>query len=362
MRPVIRLEAPILQIRDIPAGASVGYGASFVAARPSRIATIAVGYADGYLRSLSGRGVAAYRDMILPMVGRVSMDLITLDVTDALGLAPGDRVTPRLRGGLSLAAILDPVAALGRAVLGALQRIGAVVLFALEGISHLLRPPFYGRLFLRHVVEIGYFSLPVVALTAFFTGMVLALQTYTGFARFNAEGAVANVVVLSITRELGPVIAGLMVAGRIGAAFAAEIGTMRVTDQIDALTTLSTNPMKYLVAPRLLAGAIALPFLVLIADTLGVMGGWLIGTAKLGFSSAGYLRATLDFMQTMDVVSGLVKASVFGFVIALMGCWCGYNSKGGAQGVGAAATSAVVTSSILILALDYIITEMFFAR
>jgi phospholipid/cholesterol/gamma-HCH transport system permease protein len=236
------------------------------------------------------------------------------------------------------------------------------VLFALEGVSHLFRPPFYGRIFLRHVVEIGYFSLPVVALTAFFTGMVLALQTYTGFARFNAEGAVANVVVLSITRELGPVIAGLMVAGRIGAAFAAEIGTMRVTDQIDALTTLSTNPMKYLVAPRLLAGAIALPFLVLIADTLGVMGGWLIGTAKLGFSSAGYLRATLDFMQTMDVISGLVKASVFGFIIALMGCWCGYSSKGGAQGVGAAATSAVVTSSILILALDYIITEMFFAR
>ena len=247
-------------------------------------------------------------------------------------------------------------------MLGALQGVGAVVLFALEGVSHLFRPPFYSRLFLRHVVEIGYYSLPVVALTAIFTGMVLALQTYTGFARFNAEGAVANVVVLSITRELGPVIAGLMVAGRIGASFAAEIGTMRVTDQIDALTTLSTNPMKYLVAPRLLAGTVALPFLVLIADILGVMGGWLIGTAKLGFSSAGYLRATLDFMQTMDVVSGLVKASVFGFVIALMGCWCGYNSRGGAQGVGAAATSAVVISSILILALDYIITEMFFAR
>ena len=261
-----------------------------------------------------------------------------------------------------MAAILDPIAALGRAVLGALQGVGAVVLFALEGVSHLFRPPFYSRLFLRHVVEIGYYSLPVVALTAIFTGMVLALQTYTGFARFNAEGAVANVVVLSITRELGPVIAGLMVAGRIGASFAAEIGTMRVTDQIDALTTLSTNPMKYLVAPRLLAGTVALPFLVLIADILGVMGGWLIGTAKLGFSSAGYLRATLDFMQTMDVVSGLVKASVFGFVIALMGCWCGYNSRGGAQGVGAAATSAVVISSILILALDYIITEMFFAR
>lgn len=261
-----------------------------------------------------------------------------------------------------MGAILNPVAALGRGVLGALQATGALVLFALQGISHLFRPPFYGRLFLRHVIEIGYFSLPVVAMTAIFTGMVLALQTYTGFARFNAEGAVANVVVLSITRELGPVIAGLMVAGRIGASFAAEIGTMRVTDQIDALTTLSTNPMKYLVAPRLLAGTVALPFLVLIADILGVMGGWLIGTAKLGFSSAGYLRATLDFMQTMDVVSGLVKAAVFGFLIALMGCWCGYNSKGGAQGVGAATTSAVVISSILILALDYIITEMFFAR
>ncbi|MEY4793071.1 MAG: hypothetical protein RL724_7 [Pseudomonadota bacterium] len=261
-----------------------------------------------------------------------------------------------------MGAILNPVAALGRGVLGALQATGALVLFALQGISHLFRPPFYGRLFLRHVIEIGYFSLPVVAMTAIFTGMVLALQTYTGFARFNAEGAVANVVVLSITRELGPVIAGLMVAGRIGASFAAEIGTMRVTDQIDALTTLSTNPMKYLVAPRLLAGTVALPFLVLIADILGVMGGWLIGTAKLGFSSAGYLRATLDFMQTMDVVSGLVKAAVFGFLIALMGCWCGYNSRGGAQGVGAATTSAVVISSILILALDYIITEMFFAR
>jgi phospholipid/cholesterol/gamma-HCH transport system permease protein len=261
-----------------------------------------------------------------------------------------------------LGAILNPIAALGRGVLGALQATGALVLFALEGVSHLFRPPFYGRLFLRHVIEIGYFSLPVVALTATFTGMVLALQTYTGFARFNAEGAVANVVVLSITRELGPVIAGLMVAGRIGASFAAEIGTMRVTDQIDALATLSTNPMKYLVAPRLLAGAISLPFLVLIADILGVMGGWLIGAAKLGFSSAGYLRATMDFVQTMDVVSGLVKAAVFGFLIALMGCWCGYNSRGGAQGVGAATTSAVVASSILILVLDYIITEMFFAR
>lgn len=259
-------------------------------------------------------------------------------------------------------ALLTPVAAIGRGVIGACRTVGAVTLFALHALLLALRPPFHWRLFLRHFIEIAYFSLPVVALTAVFTGMVLALQSYTGFARFNAEGAVANVVVISITRELGPVIGSLMVAGRIGAAFAAEIGTMRVTDQIDALTTLSTNPVQYLVTPRLIAGILALPLLVLVADVLGIMGGWMIGTAKLGFTSAAYLRATFDFIQAMDVVSGLVKAAAFGFVIALMGCWCGYNSRGGAQGVGAATTAAVVSSSILILALDYVLTEMFFAR
>jgi phospholipid/cholesterol/gamma-HCH transport system permease protein len=262
-----------------------------------------------------------------------------------------------------MAAILfDPLAALGRGTLGACRTVGDVALFALEGVSHLVRPPFYGRLFWRAFLEVAWFSLPVVALTAVFTGMVLALQSYTGFARFNAQSAIASVVVISLVRELGPVLAALMVAGRIGASFAAEIGTMRVTDQIDALTTLSTNPMKYLVAPRLLAATIALPLLVLVADVLGVMGGWLIGTLKLGFVSAAYLKSTFDFLQTGDVVSGLVKAAVFGFIIALMGTWCGYRSKGGAQGVGGATTAAVVASSILILALDYMLTEIFFAQ
>jgi phospholipid/cholesterol/gamma-HCH transport system permease protein len=258
--------------------------------------------------------------------------------------------------------LLNFLAGLGRGVLGACRSAGAIALFALEGVTHLVRPPFYPRLIGRAFVEIAYFSLPVVSLTAVFTGMVLALQSYSGFSRFGAESAVANVVVLSITRELGPVLAGLMVAGRIGAAFAAEIGTMRVTDQIDALTTLSTNPMKYLVAPRLLAGTLAMPLLVVVADILGVMGGWLIGTTKLGFGSASYLNATLNFMEPLDVISGLVKAAVFGFLVALMGSYHGYNSKGGAQGVGAATTAAVVSSSILILALDYVLTEMFFAR
>ncbi len=258
--------------------------------------------------------------------------------------------------------LLDAIAALGRAVIAAVQGTGSLALFALTGISHLVRPPFYGRMFARAMLEIGYLSLPVVALTAIFTGMVLALQSYLGFSRFSAQSATANVVVLSITRELGPVLAGLMVAGRIGAAMAAEIGTMRVTDQIDALSTLSTDPMKYLVAPRLLAGVIALPFLVVIADILGVMGGFIIAILKLGFGAELYLHNTFSFMQTMDVVSGLVKAAVFGFLIALMGCYQGYRSRGGAQGVGAATTAAVVGASILILAFDYVLTELFFAR
>jgi phospholipid/cholesterol/gamma-HCH transport system permease protein len=258
--------------------------------------------------------------------------------------------------------LLDPLAALGRATIGLCRGLGAVSLFALEAISHLVRPPFYWRLFWSAFIEVAWFSLPVVALTAVFTGMVLALQSYTGFARFNAQSAIASVVVISLTRELGPVLAALMVAGRIGASFAAEIGTMRVTDQIDALTTLSTNPMKYLVAPRLLAATLAMPLLVLVADVLGVMGGWIIGTYKLGFVSQSYLKSTFDYLEADDVISGLWKAAVFGFVIALMGTWCGYRSKGGAQGVGGATTAAVVASSILILALDYVLTEVFFGQ
>ena len=205
--------------------------------------------------------------------------------------------------------VLDPLAALGRAAIGACRATGSVGLFALEAVSHWGRPPFYARLFWRAFVEIAWFSLPVVALTAVFTGMVLALQSYTGFARFNAQSTIASVVVISLVRELGPVLAALMVAGRIGAAFAAEIGTMRVTDQIDALTTLSTDPMKYLVAPRILAATLALPLLVVVADILGIMGGWLIGTYKLGFVSAAYLKSTFDFLETIDVVSGLAKAA-----------------------------------------------------
>jgi len=253
---------------------------------------------------------------------------------------------------------LQPI---GRVFLGFLGTTGRLTLFTLAGVMHCFRPPFYLRIIGRAMVEIGYYSLPVVGLTAIFAGMVLALQSYTGFARFSAEGAIANVVVLSITRELGPVLAGLMVAGRIGAAMAAEIGTMRVTEQIDALTTLSTNPMKYLVAPRLIAGITMMPLLVLVADIIGVFGGYMVATVKLGFNPANYIQNTWNFLEFHDVFSGLVKAAVFGFLVTLMGCYHGYHSKGGAQGVGQATTNAVVSASILILSFDYILTEIFFA-
>jgi len=256
----------------------------------------------------------------------------------------------------------NPAALLGRSFYSLLAIIGRISMFTAESASHCVRPPIYPRLILRHMIEMGYYSLPVVGLTGIFAGMVLALQSYTGFSRFAAESAIPTVVVLSITRELGPVLAGLMVAGRVGAAMAAEIGTMRVTEQIDALTTLSTNPFKYLIAPRLIAGVLTLPCLVLVADIIGIMGGYLVSVHKLGFNAEAYIINTFEFLEVMDVASGMVKAAVFGFLIALMGCYHGFHSRGGAQGVGAATTNAVVSGAILILISNYIITEAFFSQ
>jgi phospholipid/cholesterol/gamma-HCH transport system permease protein len=257
---------------------------------------------------------------------------------------------------------MNPLAIIGRLFLSFLAAIGDLTLFAGRAVVQGVSGPYYPRAILRQMVDIGYYSLPVVGLTAIFTGMVLALQSYTGFSRFEAQSAVATIVVLSMTRELGPVLAGLMVAGRVGASMAAEIGTMRVTEQIDALTTLSTDPFKYLVWPRLIAGLLMLPLLVIVADIIGVFGGYIVGIYKLGFGPYEYINNTFEFLETEDVVSGLVKAAVFGFLVALMGCYQGYNSKGGAQGVGAATTKAVVSASILILTANYVVTELFFSR
>ena len=251
---------------------------------------------------------------------------------------------------------------IGAAVLSFLEVVGRLSRFMGLSLLHCFTPPIFLRLVGHQMMRIGYYSLPVVGLTAFFTGGVLALQTYIGGSRLNAEGIVANIVVLGITRELGPVLAGLMVAGRVSAAIAAEIGTMRVTEQIDALTTLSTNPFKYLMAPRVIAAVICLPLLVAIADTIGVMGGYIVSTQSLGFNGAVYLKNTVDFLEPQDVTSGLMKAGVFGFIIAIMGCYHGYYSQGGAQGVGKATTNAVVSASILILASNYVLTNLFFSQ
>ncbi len=254
-----------------------------------------------------------------------------------------------------------PLALTGRAVLAALASLGRATIFAAAVVSHMLRPPFYLREFGQALVQIGWLSLPVVGLTALFTGGALALQIYSGGARFSAEAVVPSIVAIGMVRELGPVLGGLMVAARVASSIAAELGTMKVTEQIDALVTLSTNPLKYLAAPRVLAATLSLPVLVAVGDIIGIAGGWLVGTTRLGFNSATYLKTTWDFLEFWDVGSGLVKGAVFGFLVALMGCYFGMNSGRGAQGVGRATKSAVVTASVLIFAANYLLTEVFFA-
>ena len=257
--------------------------------------------------------------------------------------------------------MLTAVQYLGNRSINFTRQLGVLGIFISKTTISLTKRPLYLGLIFRQLIIIGYFSLPVVAMTAFFSGAVLALQSYTGFSRFSAESSIATVVVLSITRELGPVLAGLMVAGRVGASIAAEIGTMRVTEQIDALFTLSTDPIKYLVVPRVLAAVITLPCLVLVGDIIGVMGGYLVSTHKLEFNSTNYILNTVEYLESIDVISGLIKAAVFGFIIAMMSCYHGYYSDKGAKGVGSATTAAVVSSSIMILISNYLITELFFS-
>lgn len=251
---------------------------------------------------------------------------------------------------------------LGKAPVGFIINLGYFMQFVAKSVYNCFMPPFYFKLLGKQFINIGFYSLPVVGLTTLFAGMVIAIQTYSGISEYGAESVVASVVLISVTRELAPVLSALMVAGRIGAAMAAEIGTMRVTEQIDALVTLSANPFRYLIAPRIWAAVIVMPLLVLLGDVIGIFGGYLVGVYKLDFNPANYIVNTMDFMKPVDIIMGVVKAGVFGFVIAVMGCYHGYRSKGGAQGVGEATTNAVVTSSILILILNYLITELFFAR
>ncbi len=256
---------------------------------------------------------------------------------------------------------LTPFAAIGAATLAILASIGRVVMYAAQTFMHIFRPPFYPRELAAQLLHIGYFSLPVVGLTAIFTGAALALQIYAGGARFNAEAVVPQIVAVGMVRELGPVLVGLMIAARVTSSIAAEIATMKVTEQLDALVTLSTHPMKYLTVPRVLAALIVVPMLVAVGDTIGIMGGYLVATGRLGFNEAAYLQNTYNFLEIMDVVSSLVKGAAFGVIAAMMGCYYGMQSERGAQGVGKATKTSVVAASVLILAANYILTEAFFS-
>jgi phospholipid/cholesterol/gamma-HCH transport system permease protein len=254
---------------------------------------------------------------------------------------------------------MNAFAIFGRGAIALLAEIGAMSIFALRGAFAWVTGPFYTRAFLSAALRIGFNSLPVVGLTAIFTGAALALNIYDGSLRFNAETFLPQILSVSIVRELGPGFAALMVAGRSSSGMAAELGAMRVSDQIDAMSTLAVDPYKYLVAPRILATTLMMPFIVLAADIIGILGGWLVAVFALEFEGATYIRNIDQFLTADDVGTGLVKAAVFGFLISVMGCYYGYKSRGGAQGVGAATRSAVVASAVAILASNYVMTSLF---
>ncbi len=250
--------------------------------------------------------------------------------------------------------------ALGSRIILLTEETGKVIMLFFNSLVWAFRPPLAIKNIVKQMLEVGVNSIPVVLITAAFTGMVLALQTYTGFQRFNAESLVGTVVALSMTRELGPVLTGLIVAGRAGSAMAAELGTMRVTEQIDALYTLATSPVKYLVVPRLIAGVVMLPLMTVLSDIVGIYGGYFVSVNLLDANKTIYLKRTWDFLEFNDIYSGLLKAAVFGLIISLIGCYKGFYTSGGAEGVGKATTGSVVISSMMILISDYFLTTMLF--
>lgn len=249
---------------------------------------------------------------------------------------------------------------IGRIITMFAEGLGKILILLFLTIKQLILPPFEVRNTFKQMLEIGVRSLPVVLVTAIFTGMVFALQTFTGFKRFGAEALVGTVVALSMTRELGPVLTGLIVAGRAGAAMAAELGTMRVTEQIDALETLATNPIKYLVVPRFIAGIFMLPALVIVADMIGIIGGYFVTVGLFETSSIVYWKRTWNYLEVSDIYNGLIKSGFFGASIALISCYKGFYTRGGAEGVGKATTGAVVLSSMTILISDYFLSAWLF--
>lgn len=222
------------------------------------------------------------------------------------------------------------------------------------------RRPWDVRQLLRQMVRVGVGSIPVVLLTAGFTGAVFALQTFSTLKRFNAEGFVGSLVALSMVRELSCVLGGLIVAGRCGSAMGAELGSMRVTEQIDALQVMATDPVHYLMVPRVWATTITLPMLVLMGNIVGIYGGYMVSVVLMGANPVTYMQNTYQYMDLSDLTSGLIKAAVFGFVLAVIGCQKGFYTTGGAEGVGRATTSAVVLASMAILISDFFLTKLLF--
>jgi phospholipid/cholesterol/gamma-HCH transport system permease protein len=250
--------------------------------------------------------------------------------------------------------------ALGRAVIRVSEEIGRFFMLLVRTIAWAVRPPYDFSEITRQMVRVGVDSVPVVFLTGAFTGMVIALQTYNGFARFHAEGFVGSVVALSVTRELSPVLSALMVTGRVGSSLAAELGSMRVTEQIDALVALATEPIQYLFVPRVIAGITMLPLLVIMADAVGIGGGRLIAVNLLGANPVVYDHNSFQFLELNDFWSGVIKAAVFGLIFSLIGCQKGYFTTGGAEGVGISTTKAVVSGSLTILIVDFFLTKILF--
>jgi phospholipid/cholesterol/gamma-HCH transport system permease protein len=222
------------------------------------------------------------------------------------------------------------------------------------------RPPYDLRQLLRQMLQVGVGSLPVILLTALFTGGVLALQTFSVLARFNAERYVGSLVALSMVRELSSVLGGLVIAGRSGSAMGAELGTMRVTEQIDALEVMGADPVHYLMVPRVWATVFVLPLLVMVSDAVGIAGGYFVSVVLMGANPVSYMETTFQFMELDDLLSGLVKAAVFGLLIAMIGCYQGFNTRGGAEGVGRATTRAVVMASIAIFISNFFLTKALF--
>lgn len=237
---------------------------------------------------------------------------------------------------------------------------GAIWMMFQNVIFWAFRRPFRFEAIFKQMEFIGVKSIWVVLITGGFTGMVLALQTYYGFRRFSSEGLVGTTVALSMTRELGPVLTGLMVTGRAGSAIAAELGTMRVTEQIDALAVMAVNPIKYLVVPRVIAALLMLPILTVIADFTGIIGGYFIGVKMLGINEGIFISRMVKYVDLEDIYNGLAKAACFGIILAVISCYKGFYTRGGAEGVGRATTEAVVISSITILISDYVLTSLMF--